>query len=493
MWVIYFLCGLSWFKYGRDLRNTHFQVGKGKMEREPVVKWEYETGGWVETFGAVVEDLVLDGSGVREVVIPTLRNWVYCIRYNGVVEWIHTITPISGELYSTPVIEDVDSDGFKEVVFGGGNAYVYCLNEGGGVEWRFEAGGSVFSGVTAADINKDGEVEVMFGCRDFNLYILKGSDGSLIDTIYLGCELFFPPSICDINGDNNLDIVTGWSRGVEVIDGVTLDTVWRRDVGTDINCPVVEDIDGDGGWEIVFGTRTGYLYVLRGNSDIYWSAYIGDVFHPPAVGDLDGDGKKEIVLGPRNTSGLYCYNYSGGRRWAIVPHYSKVHRSPVLADIDGDGDIEILVSNNDGDTLICINKDGTIQWRKKLYTDIHDPVVADIDNDGCLEIVVGTMEGGKVIALDDQENGTCESTGIEEEEGKRRIKVDINFTSFYLEETGVYSFTIYNLVGRKVCGGELVVKEGRKRVNIRELRRGVYFIQLKNKGKTIRKKLVILR
>ncbi len=180
------------------------------------------------------------------------------------------------------------------------------------------------------------------------------------------------PALADLDGDGNLEIITG------TYETVARMCVWHHD-GTAMSgwpyaiprgssstsavtsSPAVCDLDGDGALEIVDGTcgQCGTMYAWRRDGTVLsgWPAFTNCVVDgsSPAIGDVDGDGQLEIVVGSGSgftpygctvqISKAYIYRRDGTvlSGWPVDLGTATIP-SPALADADGDGSVEIFMA-----------------------------------------------------------------------------------------------------------------------------------------------------
>lgn len=210
-----------------------------------------------------------------------------------------------------------------------------------------------FRNVTLADLNDDGADEVIIGVND-KLYAYD-SNGLLWEKDIIGTALY-PPSVADMDGDGDLEIVLatgGLTSGrLYVVDHTSTDLPnfpLNFDDHWMIAAPALSDLDEDGQLEIIVGERTppiGRLQIIKldGTSFSNFPVEIdGTPALTPSVADIDNDGEKDIVIA--STSSLYAFDLKGVIKIGFPIQKTGLkysYQSPILIDLDQDGTKEIV-------------------------------------------------------------------------------------------------------------------------------------------------------
>ncbi len=249
-----------------------------------------------------------------------------------------------------------------------------------------------YSSPAVADLDGNGTMEVIGAA--YTLFVLNGEDGSEawhIAAPVSSARTWPGVVVADIDGDGDLEIVTGHGSGyVRALDH-TGSTVWlRRPAGNELRGLSAYDLDGDGTLEIivtgaVYGPVNTWVYEHDGTLRAGWpqlsndSGYAYGIFNDnAAAGDLDGDGTGEIVV-PSDVHYLCAYEPDGtqipahpmygGKGWGKVGVWESLaielrgwgecdglreesyrtnfaHGPAVIADVNGDGAAEVVVTGN---------------------------------------------------------------------------------------------------------------------------------------------------
>ena len=273
------------------------------------------------------------------------------------------------------------------------------------LKWKFYAYDQVWSTPVVADVDEDGDMEVVVATKGGYLFSVDGKTGErewvLVEYFYAG-DMYTTPTVADSDGDGDPEVLMTWRNAVATaVDGATGNVEWgagNTETDSPSCSPVVADIDRDGYMEVVVIGYDGKIYSIDGrNGDAEWSYDTGKTSEStPAAADLDGGGYMEVAVG----SGDTVFSVDGGTgnlEWTFSPSDNITHNfrtAPVIADIDDDGQREVLALDYVG-TVYCLNgKTGALEWSfsSPQGVDHGGVAVADIDNDGDLEAIVVTKD-----------------------------------------------------------------------------------------------------
>jgi hypothetical protein len=302
-----------------------------------------------------------DGNGLMDPSIPCADGRYNDIHHSFSVMGVQPGWPVTlnDNVKGSPVLADLDDDGDLDVVIQSTDGFVHILNDDGSTwnsHWPMHSGGWGFINVYAC------------------------------------------PSIVDLDGDGDLDVLSVHAYGCHARDVIT---------GSNIS-----------GWPVEMGG----------------SAALG--FYPsmssPAIGDVDGDGRPEVVICRHHSDTtsleptVYLYEHTGGTfTWCrnLEPGLggSSVISTPAIGDIASDEihvGSEILVCTAEGfqtdkesfdektfnsAVYLLDPSDGLNIWKTSINCWFYSsPVVGDVDNDGVNEIIIGTSGGtqtNKVLVL----------------------------------------------------------------------------------------------
>ncbi|MEM2637127.1 MAG: PQQ-binding-like beta-propeller repeat protein [Candidatus Korarchaeota archaeon] len=346
---------------------------------ETTLLWSYATGGAIQTSAAVGD---INNDGKLEVVIGSHDGKLYAFNASGTVMWTFSITS-NYYIRSSPALVDIDEDGNIEIIFGGEDSFLYVLDGRTGVQkWRRSVGPFwVRSSPAIADLDKDGKLDIIVG------YMLQGPDrggliafsgnSTLLWNVSAGGTIFCGPSVADIEGDGNLEVIALFSNERLVVlgsDGTVLQNItvlgYKNSVYYAFPSPAIGDVDGDGKNEIVVGRPANDSYpliVFNDDYSILCEPLVGGNFSAgPSLGDINNDGKVDIIF--TTTSGnVYCYGHTGGiisSLWTRITGVSGYPCGIATVDLNGDSNLDVLVPLNR--TLVAIAGNGTTLWNITL-------------------------------------------------------------------------------------------------------------------------------
>jgi hypothetical protein len=272
-----------------------------------------------------------------------------------------------------------------------------------------------FRGVTLADITGDGIDEILVASFS-RLYAYKGN-GDLLWSLQLTGTATYPPSVADVTGNGQLELVqlTGGipNNGRAYVvdkDGNVLPG-WPVSIGNQwlLSAPALADLDGNGQMEIIFGVRTvNEIHVLKADGTNFndnWPVVLSSIpAFTPSVGDINNDGEMNIIAGASNGT-LYAFTPNA----ELLPGFpvatantSFSYQSPLLADLDGDSLLSIVgATHGNAPEYYVRNSDGTYRdgWPVAVpgggWT-YSPPTLADLTGDSIYEIFVSKPIGEAV-------------------------------------------------------------------------------------------------
>ena len=254
--------------------------------------------------------------------------------------------------FSTPTFADIDGDGDLDAFSGEIRGTIeYYQNTGSNRSPRFsqsaanplndvEAGDGefFFSTPTFADIDGDGDLDALFGeyGGSNRYYKNNGTTKSPIFVLQTGANNPFngmdvpgnsTPTFADLDGDGDLDAVSG---------------DWRGNLNSFQNQGRTSSLS--------FVEQTGSSNPFNGVVEKYYSA--------PTFGDIDGDGDLDLFIGSSDGTIKYYKNTGSVSSPRFVSQTGTsnpfngvdvgLYSTPTLVDIDGDGDLDAFIGKFDG-------------------------------------------------------------------------------------------------------------------------------------------------
>jgi hypothetical protein len=279
---------------------------------------------------------------------------------------------MSNEIQHSPMLADLDGDCVPEVLYAGWmdySAWLMALRGDGtnfpGFPVQLEQGqhnvlAVAGSSPSAGYINDDGQLDLVIVSR--TIEIASGgekhayanaitSDGELI------WRLEIPAwsgrsAVGDIDNDGTDEVVIVSVSGVHIIDdgAFTVDHQLGSD-GSNYG-PSLADLDGDGDLEIVF-SYSGRVYAMHHDGSFLFTYNAGIWLENAVIGDIDSDGSPDIVF--INEYSLYALDATG----SVKPGFplSTGHRmtgGPVIDDLDQDGKVELIACSGISETMTAV-------------------------------------------------------------------------------------------------------------------------------------------
>ncbi|MEE8154050.1 MAG: VCBS repeat-containing protein, partial [Phycisphaerales bacterium] len=218
----------------------------------------------------------------------------------------------------------------------------------------------------------------------------------------------------DLDGDGNLDLVTGLQGGlfadsVAVLFGRgdgTFGDMATYDGGVEVFDVALGDVDGDGDLDLVVldaggqdfngllpGKFTVFLNAGDGTFSVHMTHGLGLRPTSMALGDLDGDGNLDIAIADEHGNVVTTYRNDGDGMFVFIEGYpTDTPFSIAIGDLNGDGANDFVIANllQNAVSVRLNNGDGTF-GRSVNYDSGTLPravAIGDLDGDGDADLVV---------------------------------------------------------------------------------------------------------
>lgn len=357
-------------------------------------------------------------------VLYGINKTLYAFKGDGSILWERTL---SGIITLPPTAVDLDGNGTIEIVVNTGGSppagRVYLLDSQGndlpGWPLNFDNHWMI-NAPAVSDLDGDGTMEIITGERvtsnEGHVHALK-MDGTPLNAnwpVTINATPAFTPSIGDVNGDGEPNIVIAASQGTMYVfdlDGQPIDgfPVTTPNISYSYQSPILADLDGEGKLSIIgsnHGDNPGF-YVMEhdGTYREGWPIPLeGWTYSPPTVVDSNLDGSLEIYMADRLTNfdrsprpTIYGFDPDGNNLPNFPLDMSGGTEGVIsVADVNNDGIMDIIfpstITDDDGYGYIhAYSLDGSgavdgFPLRPYGFTYMNGAVLGDVNGDGMMDI-----------------------------------------------------------------------------------------------------------
>ncbi len=288
---------------------------------------------------------------------------------------------------SLPLLIDINRDRINDVVFTTLGMDIVALDGSSGFElWRFfDAESETVHSPVGIKLNKDSVHDVLFITNNGFLYAIDGKTGwglwkkSCFGKPAGGC------AVADLDGDNQLDIVCLTRKGILSSYTAQGELLFSSELGEDyITSPSIGDVDGDKNKEIVLINHEGTIRVFEGKTrreKWKFETEEGTTLGRIALVDMNTDGGLDVVY--TSMSGLLLViNGKTGTQMAQYNYGDYILSTPIVYDLNRDRILEITAGTYGGD-IFSVKIAGVssrfFSFRKSYWSSVNH----DVRNTGC--------------------------------------------------------------------------------------------------------------
>lgn len=255
--------------------------------------------------------------------------------------------PLSSYGYSRPTIENLTAAPGLEIVASDINGGLVVTGHNGTVLWRYTFNENVYSSPIVRDVDGDGTTEVLVSTSERT--ILFGPTGTIEWQASKSGQDYV---VAQADDDAPLEVYLTGTTSIIALDGQTGTQAWQTSVNGAPRVHEAVDGDDDGTPELYLGVSGGRIAALNSaTGDIEWQTDLRSkqrsITPAPTVGNVDNDDELEVVA-VTNDGTTAVLSVSSGNELAAYDREIPIWTFPTLTDIDADSNAEILVRYGDG-------------------------------------------------------------------------------------------------------------------------------------------------
>lgn len=306
-------------------------------------------------------------------------------------EKLEDYVDIDAHILCTPVIADIDNDGVSEMIVAVSYFFDHeyydnpeRIKDLGGIDiGKYVAGGIVVFNLDTKQVKWTRPLDLSTDTANFRAYIYSS------------------PTVVDLDGDGNLDILVGTSFGLfYVLDHHgEIRNKFPLEMAEIQSAVVAADINDDGKIELVTTDTHGNVAAWTAQGEEIWETHLKSLVpQGPAVGDVDGDGHTDLVI-PTISGNVYVLSGKDGSMVRPYPYrtHGRIMNQVLLVDLSKREEkkkgLTIVTTSFDG-YLYLIDGPTSCADVVDISETSYSMVVADnIDGGDDLDLIVTTMNG----------------------------------------------------------------------------------------------------
>lgn len=368
----------------------------------------------------IASDLDLDGD--LDLAVANLDNVTVLLNGGGASFTVHSTFQTVPRVI---VPGDFDRDGYPDIAvgFARANVVTVLVNDGTGrLGSASDLGiGSTAQALCSRDLDDDGDLDILVATGDPDVVttLWNGEERTSVtarSTRYLIAQPPHAADIADMDGDGDLDVITGNGlRGTVTTVLNNGDGTYRlrghtRNLGY-LNSVNASDMDGDGDLDVVTADHQSQrVFIAMNDGDAgldevrTFGVGRGNTFFV-TTGDFDGDGAPDVIAANEGANQVSLLLNDGAGRLGTARAF-RVGARPVcatVADVDEDGRLDVAVANELSASVSLLRGDGAGSFDAPLTLPVRGRptwvISGDWDADGDVDLATANHLGRQVGIL----------------------------------------------------------------------------------------------
>jgi M6 family metalloprotease-like protein len=285
--------------------------------------------------GVALADINNDNS--LEIIVTTKSGHLHVFDNTG-YEFDGFPFSANGDIRSAPIVADIDFDGQLEILFGDDSGTFYAINSDANIEFQVEGNGTIRMSPSLQ--MGSGGTHIYFG-NSLGEFISIDNNGVVRDgwPVQFVASFDTSPVFSDIDADGEYEIIITHSSDGALILNSHGEILQSFSLGEILNCsPLVVDIDNDNDIEIIYGFSLGLSVIdikTEANS-LPWNMLRGNPHRTGFIDTMDG-----VIFGDVNIDGSINILDIVTQINHILDYYPLSGSALIAADLNMDGVINI--------------------------------------------------------------------------------------------------------------------------------------------------------